>query len=448
MTRMWSIRVQLSVAGALIVFVIVAVAGLAIALQIAKTDRAQFDAALLDRSSRAEGLPADGRSDRKARHDSSADDAIVRIIADGQIVAQSGTISGQSLPLPRGVGFATVRVAGEPWRSFVRVTGGRGGLQIQVLQSLEPLEERTTRTNVLVLVVTLVATSIGAGAGWVTAGILLRPLQRVRDAAVAIRDDRDAAHRLPEVTRPREVADLTDTLNGMLDRLERSTATARRFTADAGHELRTPLTSLGAYIETLNRPTEPALGVRRRIASEMAVEHQRLVNLLNGLQSLARGDARALPAFEDVDLRQLVQDAAGAARRRHPETSITTISDETFPMIQGWAEGLRLAVDNLLDNAALHGRSPGTVTISVTASVRTVTLAVEDDGPGIAKDQRSTMMTRFARGAETTAKGSGLGLALVAQQVDIHGGALELTDSTAGGLSVRIALPMADDTSP
>lgn len=454
MSRLWSIRAQLSIAGALVVFAVVALAGLAIALQISKSDRAQFDAALVDRSSRAEVQfkgthPDRGEAPPRPDHGSDRfgpDEALVRFIAGGQVVAQSGPTPEQVVPLPRLDGFSTVRIDGEPWRSFVRPAGGRGNLQVQVLQSLHPLQERTTDNNVLVLIVTAVATLFGAAAGWVTAGIVLRPLQRVRDAAVAIRDDRDAAHRLPDVARPREVADLTDTLNAMLDRLQRSTATARRFTADAGHELRTPLTSLGAYIETLNRAREPAPEVRHRIGAEMAVEYQRLVDLLNGLQSLARGDARALPGFTDIDIRQLVQDATSAARRRHPATSITTTFDETYPLVHGWAEGIRLAADNLLDNAALHGRPRGAIAVVVSTTGQIVTIAVDDDGPGIPVEQRPAMMTRFARGADTTAKGSGLGLALVLQQAEIHGGSIELADSAAGGLSARFSLPTVDQS--
>jgi two-component system sensor histidine kinase PrrB len=455
-SRLSSIRVQLSIAGALIVFVVVACAGLAIAVQVNRSDRAQLDAALLDRSSRAERDFEETQHERGAPrpppergrdHDLfGPDTSLVRVIVDGQVTDQSGLTPDVALPLPRDDGFATVSTGAQRWRSYVRTAGGRRGTQVQVLQNLEPLEERITRVNVLVLIVTAAATAFGAAAGWFTAGFLLRPLQRVRAAAVAIRDDRDVGHRLPDVTRPREVADLTDTLNGMLDRLQTSTATARRFTADAGHELRTPLTSLGAYIETLNRPTEPTQEVRQRIATEMQVEYQRLVDLLNGLQSLARGDAGALPAFADVDVRQLVEDASRAARRRHPTVSIRASFDESYPLVSGWAEGIRLAIDNLLNNAALHGRQAGTVSVDVTTTNHVVTVAVNDDGPGISPEQRSAMMTRFARGADATPKGSGLGLALVLQQAEIHHGALELGDSGDGGLSARLSLPTVDES--
>jgi two-component system sensor histidine kinase PrrB len=454
MNRLWSIRVQLSIAGALIVLAVVACAGLAIVVQINGSDRAQFDAALLARSSRADGEFDGGPHERGGprspeRHDRErfgADDAFVRVIDHGQVVAQSGQGPAQPPPLPRGEGFSTVKVDGESWRSFVRSAGGRAGLQVQVLESLEPLQERAARNEVLVLVVTALATVLGAVAGWVSAGILLRPLQRVRAAAVAIRDDRDATRRLPEVTRPREVADLTDTLNAMLDRLQRSTATARRFTADAGHELRTPLTSLGAYIETLNRPSEPAPDVRARIASEMLVEYQRLVDLLNGLQSLARGDARALPTFTDVEVHELVADASNAARRRHPETTFTPVFDDAYPLVNGWAEGIRLALDNLLDNAALHGKPAGAVEVRVETTPVLVRILVDDDGPGIAPEERAAMTARFVRGAHTRAKGSGLGLALVLQQAEIHRGSFDLANSSTGGLSAGLSLPTVGDS--
>jgi two-component system sensor histidine kinase PrrB len=84
--------------------------------------------------------------------------------------------------------------------------------------------------------------------------------------------------------------------------------------------------------------------------------------------------------------------------------------------------------------------------VVVSTTGQTVTIAVDDDGPGIPVEQRPAMMTRFARGADTTAKGSGLGLALVLQQAEIHGGSIELADSAAGGLSARFSLATVDQS--
>jgi two-component system sensor histidine kinase PrrB len=138
----------------------------------------------------------------------------------------------------------------------------------------------------------------------------------------------------------------------------------------------------------------------------------------------------------------MVEDAAAAARRRHPDVSITTRLNQRQPIVMGWPDGIRLAIDNVLDNAAVHGRSDGVITVRLSATRDTVSITVDDDGPGIPVAQRPAMLKRFARGAETTAEGSGLGLALVAQQAEIHHGALALDDSVDGGLSVTLTLPV------
>ncbi|MDT5217673.1 MAG: two-component system, OmpR family, sensor histidine kinase PrrB [Mycobacterium sp.] len=452
MKRATGIRAQLSLATAAIVMVIVAVAGVAVAVQIDQQDRAQLDAAMRDRSSHIEGdldkilrgtEPGLGRSSPDPYGDLlGASQSLVRVIVNGRAAVQRGQIPATPLPLPRADGFASLTVDGQSWRSFVRTSGVHNEIQLQVLQDLQPLVERNTRNNLLLLAVTAVATVLGAVVGWLVAGLLLRPLQRVRAGAIAIRDHHDTEHRLPVVKRPREVADLTDTLNGVLDRLQKSTAAARRFTADAGHELRTPLTSLGAYIETLNRSAEPSPEVRHRITTEMQTQYQRLVDLLNGLQNLARADSGALPKSVEIEIGQMIEDAAAAARRRHPDVSITTRHNQRQPIVMGWPDGIRLAIDNVLDNAAVHGRSDGVITVRLAATRDTVSITVDDDGPGIPVAQRPALLKRFARGAETTAEGSGLGLALVAQQAEIHHGALALDDSVDGGLSVTLTLPV------
>ncbi|MDT4999656.1 MAG: two-component system, OmpR family, sensor histidine kinase PrrB [Mycobacterium sp.] len=451
MKRASSIRAQLSIALAGIVLVIVAAAGLAIAIRIDQRDRAQVDSAMVERSAHIEGdLDKILRDARPGAVLSSPDtfggllgasQSLVRVIVGGELAVERGQLPVAPIPLPGHDGFSSLVVDGDSWRSYVRTTQTRNGVQLQVLQSLKPLDERKTRNALLVLAVTAAATVLGAVVGWLVAGVLLRPLQRVRAAAVAIRDDHDTEHRLPAVRSPREVADLADTLNDMLDRLQKSAATARRFTADAGHELRTPLTSLGAYIETLNGPSEPNVELRRQITTEMAVEYRRLVDLLTGLQSLARGDSGALPAFVEVDVLEVVQDAVAAARRRHQGVVVNGPKFEEYARVLGWPDGIRLAVDNLLDNAALHGKSDGVITVRLTADHDVVSVSVDDDGPGIAAAQRPSMLKRFTRGASATASGSGLGLALVAQQAEIHRGRIDLTESAAGGLSATLTLP-------
>ena len=176
-----------------------------------------------------------------------------------------------------------------------------------------------------------------------------------------------------------------------------------------------------------------------------AAEHLRLVSVLDGLQALARGDAAALPDQEPIDLLDLTADAVAHARRRHPRVTYHLRDDGSTGStggVNGWPTGLRLAIDNLLDNAALHGKPSGDVTISVTTHDSLAHLTVEDDGDGIPADLREAMTRRFTRGTSPRNPGSGLGLALVEQQARLHGGTLTLATSPAGGLSATVSFPV------
>jgi signal transduction histidine kinase len=227
----------------------------------------------------------------------------------------------------------------------------------------------------------------------------------------------------------------------MLDGLRTSMLATRRFTADAGHELRTPLASLGIDLESLrHNPNLPA-EQRSAMLAAMTREHTRIVDLLEGLQALARGDAGALPAFAQVDIGELIESCVARARGRHSDVDYHVLTGaQPLPAVSGWRDGLQVAIGNLLDNAAVHGAH--VVEIAVfTAAPDTVTISVGDDGPGIPAASRAEVRRRFVRGPATEAGGSGLGLALVDQQVSLHGGTFGLGESASGGLRATIVLP-------
>jgi two-component system sensor histidine kinase PrrB len=112
-------------------------------------------------------------------------------------------------------------------------------------------------------------------------------------------------------------------------------------------------------------------------------------------------------------------------------------------VVVGWADGLRIAVQNLLTNAAVHGKPDGTVDVRIEATAAGVAVSVADDGPGILTDQRERVRERFVRGTGVSAPGTGLGLALVQQQADAHNGMLTLAESPGGGLMARLEIPAA-----
>jgi two-component system sensor histidine kinase PrrB len=245
---------------------------------------------------------------------------------------------------------------------------------------------------------------------------------------------------------PREIDELTRSLNAMLERLtaahaERDAAleASRRFAADAGHELRTPLTTMGTDLDTLAR-TGTLDTLQRELLADLGAEHERLRSLLDALQALARGDAAATVKRQVVDVGELVDMAADAARTRHPGLHLRCTLDPATPLdVIAWPDGLRLAVDNLLDNAARHGAH--TVELSAGSRPGAVEILVDDDGPGIPSAERTRVFGRFVRGDLARGDGSGLGLALVDQQIRLHDGSIAIEDSPLGGARIRMGIP-------
>ena len=426
------LRTQLALGVALVALVIIGLAGVVIAVRIQQQDLDQVDQ---DLSTRAAKVRVDackvGAEDRSALAAGSR--TLVRVLSGGVVINQYGDDPPGAVPLPAN-GLSTVLVGDERWRSYaVDVPCG----QVQILDSLVPVDQRLADNELVIAWVAAAATLLVCVGVWLVAGLILSPLQRLRAGAVRIRHDHE--HRLPPVRRSQEVAELSDTLNEMLDSLRTSMLATRRFTADAGHELRTPLASLGIDLESLRRNPDLPLPERVAMLAAMTREHARVVELLEGLQTLARGDAGALPIQAPVDLTELVTACVAQAQRRHPDIEYR-LSVKPVPMINGWSEGLRLAVDNLLDNAAVHGAHSVDVTLTPADGV---TLSVADDGPGIPASLRDDMKRRFVRGPETSAVGSGLGLALVDQQASLHGGVFSLGESAVGGLRATITLPPA-----
>jgi signal transduction histidine kinase len=322
-----------------------------------------------------------------------------------------------------------------------------GGLaRLELTTRLTALEERQDSLRNRLLLIGLLALVLAAAGVFVAGGVVLRPLRRLRSAAERIAGEEDLGQRVPAERGPSETRALAAAFNAMLARLSRSAAdreraieATRRFAADAGHELRTPLTSIQARLSALARhPDEPP--ERRTLMAEEALQQQRRVTtLLDGLQALARGDAA--PALEPVDLADTVDAALAAARERHAGVRWTSDVPDGAVTVDAWEPGLRALLDNLLENAARHGRSAGEVRVTVRSGGESPELVVEDDGPGVPDADRERIFEPFVR-LRDDGEGSGLGLALVAQQARHHGADIRVDNSPAlGGARFAVRFP-------
>jgi signal transduction histidine kinase len=362
-----------------------------------------------------------------------------RVTLGGAEIVRTGDPPPQTRELPNGL--STFARAGVRYRAYAVEVSPLARLEVTTrLTSLEQRQARLRRRLILLGSFALLA---GAGGVFFATSVVLRPLRRLRTTAASVARDQDLSRRVPSHGGPSELRDLASSFNEMLARLgrssadrERALAATRRFAADAGHELRTPLTSAQATLSALARHPDLPAEKRTSMARGALDSHRRLVELLDGLQALARGDAAA--PHEPVELDEIAQAALSDAAERHPEVEFEC---EAGPFrVDGWTPGLRSLIDNLLENAARHGREHGRVRLTLEDGV----LTVEDDGPGVPEADRDRIFEPFARTDDPDTPGSGLGLAIVAQQARHHGATVAVDGSPdLGGarFSVRFSGP-------
>ena len=439
-----SLRARLTLAALLAVALGGAIAGALLLAAVERDGRNAIDKELREQSAEVlRGPPGEGRFGRGPRGGEpllKGSGTFVQVAYGDDVVARQGDVPDAAPAPPDRDGFSTVDIDGRSWRSLTILLGGPADARFQALSTLAPVDERVASIRRLVLLVGLLALALTGVAAWFFSSLAVRPLARLQAGAARVTSAEDLATPLPDEG-PDEVRSLAAALNGMLARLQGSMAATRRFAADAGHELRTPLTGLRANLDVLARNPDLPESERAALLRESSAEQDRIVHLLDGLQALARGEAADALPREDVELGDLVDAAIYGARRRHPGVTYELREHDVDPppTVHGWANGLRLVVDNLLENAALHGG--GRVDVDLAREDGRWLLRVADDGPGIPEDERGRLLEPFARGRGTTAQGTGLGLAIVAQQVGLHGGELRLAGSELGGLAVEVRLP-------
>ena len=270
---------------------------------------------------------------------------------------------------------------------------------------------------------------------WLVVGRALQPVEAMRREVESITAT-TMHRRVPEPRTSDEISRLAHTMNAMLDRLETSAAQQRQFVSDASHELRSPIAAIRAELEVALLAGERADWPQ--VAEGVLEEENRLEVLVADLLLLASVDEQN-PAHDAVpiDLRALA--VAEAARSRRIAVTVLE-SDAVY--VFGRGDQLTRVVGNLLDNAArfAHHR----VQLALSTDGRSVRVAVDDDGPGIAPHDRQRVFERFTRLDQSRARnagGAGLGLALAKGIVERHRGTIRIDDSPLGGARAIVELP-------
>ena len=310
----------------------------------------------------------------------------------------------------------------------VRLPGAAQPFLFQVAQSSRDLDRQKARTR------TVVGWSLGVlGIGLIVMVGLqsiygLAPLRRVSKAIAAIRS---GEARRVEAQFPVEVEPLVAEINELLAHGEAQSEAARRHAGNLAHALKTPMSVLIGEArgrdDPLARTIEAQVQVMRR-----HVDHQLARARAAGRRAASTARTPVWPSLEAI---------ARTVGRIHQGKVLIDLAGDREASFRGEQQDLEEMLGNLIDNAALHGG--GRVFITVEADADQVRVLVEDDGKGIAPDQRSRLFERGER-LDTDKPGTGLGLAIVKDVAELYGGSVALDSSEdLGGLLVTLTLPLA-----
>ncbi len=396
----------------------------------------------------AAGFPAEGFTARSNySHAFSASPEIGDVVV--QIWDNKGNrvyISNEETEVPVVIepGFSTVYTETASWRVYRKQVGDN---LIQLAQSRVVREELAKDMAMRAMLPLLGLFPILIVLVWVAVGRGLAPLNRI--ASEVRSSSVDELRPINVAPVPSEVMPLVAAVNELIGRLDHAMRLQRSFIADAAHELRTPITAVGLQIQIAER----AQSEDARAAAFAALRggSERVKHLVKQLLALARTEPEAFidspePLYLSEFADQVVSECmAGALARRIN----LDLSAEPDVRINGYPDAIRILIRNLVDNAIRYTPEGGKVEVRVNGHGDRAVLGVEDNGPGIAPDDRKRVFNRFYRGVGGGIEGSGLGLAIVQRLVQRHGASIELSDGPDGrGLHVRVEFPRCLLTTP
>jgi two-component system, OmpR family, sensor histidine kinase MprB len=303
---------------------------------------------------------------------------------------------------------------------------------LQVARPYAEVSGALDRIRTLLVVIALGGIGLAAGLGLLVARAALTPVRRLTDAIEVVARTRDLRRTIDADGRD-ELSRLAAGFNTMLDALEQSLRAQRQLVADASHELRTPLTSIRTNVEVLAHARTMPAPERDRLLADVVEQLAEMSALVSELVELARGEQPAGDR-EQIRLDRLVEDAVERARRNGGGVEFRLEAEEST--VAGVRPAIERAVANLLDNAAKW--SPDGQSVDV--AVRDGEVVVRDRGPGIDDADLPHVFDRFYRAtAARGLPGFGLGLAIVRQVAESHGGRVEAERAEGGGTRIRIA---------
>lgn len=307
----------------------------------------------------------------------------------------------------------------------------------------EPEQAFLQRLRETIVPVGLAACGVAILLGLLLTWQLTGPLRKLKTAAQGIAGG-DLSQRVNIRSRD-EIGELGRAFNEMAENLSRAEELRQNMTADIAHELRTPLSVIRGNLEAILD------GVFQPTKENVASIHKQAIllsRLVDDLQELALADAGQLRIErEPTDLASLIQRAISAINPRAEQDGVAVVTNlaHDLPILSADPQRLSQVMGNLLDNALRHSPQGGTVTVRANEVADSVQVDVVDQGPGLNSEELSLVFERFYRGDKARARatgGAGLGLAIVRQLVEAHGGRVWARSGKDGAATFSFTLPL------
>lgn len=360
----------------------------------------------------------------------------------------TSSLEGAELPEPSVHGdllLETVVLGAEHYRVLARTDAE--GTVLRLIRPLTSVNSTLDSVAWSLAGISVAGIALAAALGWAVSRAGLRPVNRLTAAAESVARTQDLTQRVDAGPHKNdEVARLASSVNTMLAALDQARSNQRELVENASHELRTPLTVLRNDFGLLHRAErDPAKsltsGEREELLEDLDRQVAALAEEVDEIIALATGDLSSEPV-QETDLLDLITRAVQRTQGLNPEVHIEVLGQRTWASVHAMA--LERAVANLVRNA-VQVSSPGdTVRVILREADlgRSLSIVVEDEGPGLREEEIPRLFSRFFRGADSRDRhGSGLGLAIVEQAATRHSGAVQASNREGQGSRFTLTWP-------
>lgn len=310
---------------------------------------------------------------------------------------------------------------------------------MRIMTSLDAIDMQIIEIGILLTVIALAIVALMFSTGMYFINSIVIPVRQISETARGYAEG-DFSQRI-EKSKDDELGELCDAINYMATELENTDKIKNEFISSVSHELRTPLTAIKGWSETLCEVNDPETfqkGMR-----VITGEAERLSGMVEELLDFSRiQDGRFTLQKETMDILAELEDAVLIYTERARSLGLEMIYNgpEMLPFVYGDRSRLRQVFINIIDNAVKYSNAGGTVTVEATQVKGEIVILISDTGVGIAQEDLPKVKTKFYK-ANHTRRGSGIGLAVANEIVEMHGGSLIINSEIGKGTTVQITLP-------